>query len=415
MRQAAPLIRRTVAGLTAALLWAHPGSARAQETAPQPQGFIQEPGAIERAVIFADRRHANGELTNGFYTDFWNMIPGAGWISVGPGYRHWYAKDRVFVDASAAISWRGYKTAQARFELPKIARSRLALGSQVRWRDFTQVNFFGEGAEAPRSNRSEYRVETKNLVGYATLRPVAWAGFGGSIGWLSPSVLPRAGWFERDRPDTRDVFPADIVFARPEQPTFVHSEASVTADTRDFPRHATRGGLYRAAAANYADRDGAFSFRRYEAEVAHFVPLVGSRVVVALHGWLVGSDTSEGQVVPFYLQPSLGGHNTLRAYPDYRFHDRNLIVINAEGRIAMMTHVDAAVFFDAGNIAPRVGDLNLDKRSYGAGVRLHTRRQTFARLDIARGGEGWRFVFRLTDPLDLSRLSRRTAAVPFVP
>ena len=81
----------------------------------------------------------------------------------------------------------------------------------------------------------------------------------------------------------------------------------------------------------------------------------------------------------------------------------------------MMTHVDAAVFFDAGNIAPRLGDLSLDKRSYGAGVRLHTRRQTFARLDIARGGEGWRFVFRLTDPLDLSRLSRRTAAVPFVP
>ena len=76
------------------------------------------------------------------------MIPGAGWVSAGPGYRHWYAKDRVFVDASTAVSWRGYKTAQARFELPKIARSRLALGSQVRWQDFTQLGFFGEGAEA---------------------------------------------------------------------------------------------------------------------------------------------------------------------------------------------------------------------------------------------------------------------------
>ena len=81
----------------------------------------------------------------------------------------------------------------------------------------------------------------------------------------------------------------------------------------------------------------------------------------------------------------------------------------------MMTHVDAALFWDAGNVAPRVGDLNLDKRSWGAGLRLHTRRQTYARFDMARGDEGLRFAFRLTDPLHLSRLTRRTAPVPFVP
>jgi hypothetical protein len=413
MTYAATLIRRI--GLTAALLCLLGGLARAQDAAAQPQGLIDEPDIIERVVIFADRRQGNGEFTNGFYVEAWNMIPGAGWVSAGPGYRRWYAKDRVFVDASTAVSWHGYKTAQARFELPKMARSRLALGSQVRWQDFTQVSFFGEGAETLRSTHSEYRIKSQNLVGYMTLRPVEWAGIGAQIGWLRPSILPRAGWFEGDRPDTREVFPANIAFALPEQPTFVHSEASVTADTRDFRGRPTRGGLYRAAAASYAAREGVFSFRRYEAEAAHFVPLADSRMVVALRGWLVASGTSEGHVVPFYLQPSLGGHNTLRAYADYRFHDRNLIVINAEGRIAMMNHVDAAVFFDAGNVAARVADLNVDRRSYGAGLRLHTRRHTFARLDVARGGEGWRLVFRLTDPLDLSRLTRRTAAAPFVP
>jgi hypothetical protein len=65
-------------------------------------------------------------------------------------------------------------------------------------------------------------------------------------------------------------------------------------------------------------------------------------VIVAFHGWLVGSDTSEGQVVPFYLQPSIGGHTTLRSFADYRFHDRNLFVLAAEARVSMMTHVDAA-------------------------------------------------------------------------
>jgi hypothetical protein len=429
MMKAAALIRWTVTIPTLALVCATPVSAVAQERPPgaqnpapveeilsEPQGFFREPSIIERFVIFSDRHFGNGEVTNGFYTDFNNMITGAGWIAGGPGYRRWYAQDRVFVDASAAISWRGYKTAQARFELPKLARSRLAIGSQLRLQDFTQINYFGEGADALESNLSEYRLKSQNIVGYATFRPIEWVGIGAKIGWLEPSILPRAGAFMRDRPDTRDVFPGDIVFALPEQPAFVHSEASITADTRDFAGHPTRGGLYRAAAANYSDRDtGLFSFRRYEAEAARFVPLADSRVVVALRGWLVTSNTGDGQFVPFYLQPSLGGHNTLRGYADYRFHDRNLLVVNLETRIAMMTHVDAAVFFDAGNVAARVGDLNLSKRTYGAGFRIHSRRETFARLDLARGGEGWRFVFRLTDPLNLARLSRRTAPVPFVP
>jgi len=119
--------------------------------------------------------------------------------------------------------------------------------------------------------------------------------------------------------------------------------------------------------------------------------------------------------VPFYLQPSLGGANTLRSYADYRFHDRNLLLLNAETRIAMMTHVEAALFVDAGNVAPRPGDLNLAKRSYGAGFRFHSRRQTFARFDVARGSEGWRMLFRLNDPINLSRLSRQQTPMPFVP
>lgn len=176
MKISAGLIRQIVAGLSVVLLCGPPVSAEAQERGIaaqeqaladhkfEPQGLIGEPTAIERAVIFADRRD-NGEITNGFYPNLWNMIPGAGWIAVGPGYRHWYSKDRVFLDASAAISWRGYKTAQARFELPRLVRSRLALGSQVRWQDFTQVAFFGEGSDAPASNVSEYRLKSKNLVG----------------------------------------------------------------------------------------------------------------------------------------------------------------------------------------------------------------------------------------------------------
>jgi outer membrane protein assembly factor BamA len=143
--------------------------------------------------------------------------------------------------------------------------------------------------------------------------------------------------------------------------------------------------------------------------------MAGERVVLAVHGWIVTTPDHNNTSVPFYMLPSLGGANTLRSFTDYRFHDRNLLLANAELRIAMMTHVDVAMFADAGNVAPRIQVLDLDKRSYGAGLRFHTRRQTFARIDIAQGKEGWRFLARLTDPFALGRLERRAAAVPFVP
>jgi hypothetical protein len=431
MRQSVRIIVAIVpqiAAVLATLLFVQPISAGAQEQPSTAQqrvvaeyrlnspGLVAEPVFIERVVTFGERHFGNGDVTNGFYPDVWNMIPGSGFITGGPGYRHWYSKDRVFVNSSAALSWRGYKLAQARVELPRLARSRLALGTHLRWQDFTQVNFFGEGSATRVSSLSEYRLQSTNLVGYATFRPAEWIDIDANIGWLKPSILPRGGTFLRDRPDTRALFPRNIVFALSEQPTFVHSEAAVTVDTRDFPNHPLRGGLIRAAVGQYADRDSSlFTFRRYEAEAARFVPLAGSRVVIALHGWLVASDADPGHFVPFYLQPSLGGHNSLRGYADYRFHDRDLMLVNAEARVALMTHLDAAVFLDAGNVASRVGDLNFEKRSRGAGLRLHSRRHTYARLDVARGDEGWRFVFRLFDPLNLARISNRTAAVPFVP
>jgi hypothetical protein len=307
--------------------------------------------------------------------------------------------------------------AQARFELPHLARSHFIVGSQVRWQDLTQITYFGEGPETAEAARSEYRLKSTNIVGYATVRPIQRLTINFRVGWLTqPELLAPAGRFLRGNPPTQLVFPDDPVFAVPEQPNYGYVERSLAYDTRDHRSHPTSGGVYRTAWTSYTDRTNrTFSFERADVEAAHFLPLAGSRVVVATHGWFVASSTDDGQLVPFYLLPSLGGHSTLRAYTDYRFHDRNLLVVNVESRFAVFPHIDVAVFADAGSVAPDISDLNLGKRGYGVGLRMHSRQSTFARVDIAHGAEGWRFFFRLSDPLHLSRLSRRTAAIPFVP
>jgi outer membrane protein assembly factor BamA len=215
------------------------------------------------------------------------------------------------------------------------------------------------------------------------------------------------------------VFSDDTAPGLSQQPAFLHGDVSVAADTRDYPGHPTRGGLYRVTAASYADRNyGKYSFRRYEAEAAQFVPLVADKWILALHAWEVFSDTSSGNTVPFYLLPSLGGKNTLRGYYDYRFHDRDMQVFNAESRWALFTHLDLAVFADAGKVAPVASDLDLKhmKTSYGAGLRVHSRTSTLARLDVGHGTEGWRVVFKINDPFRRSTLSGgRTEVIPFVP
>ena len=380
-------------------------------------GLLSEPQAISRAVDFAGHWLGDDRSSprDGFYPDFGDMVTGAGWISAGPGYRRHFLDRHLFVDGSAAISWRAYKDAEARIELQNIARNRATLGLEVQWQDLTQLNYFGIGANSVESHRSEYRLRNTDLTGYGTIRANGWLSLSGRFGWVKrPTISSSIGPFDRDFPDARVGFPTDPGMT--EQTSLLHGGATVEADTRDYPSRPTKGGLYRAAAQTYSDRDlHQFSFRRYEAEGLQIVPIAGERWGIVLHGWSVFSDTSTGNNVPFYMLPSLGGGNTLRGYHDYRYHDRHLLVVNAESRWALFTHVDAAAFVDAGNVAARVGDLNLAQRSYGAGFRVHTRTSTLARMDVAHSGEGWRVLFKLSDPFRLARRSLRGPLIPFVP
>lgn len=395
------------------------GQAVQQFPAPTaPQELIAEPALIDKGIelfvkTFGD---GTGEPKNGFYPELSNMVTGSGWLSIGPGYYHRLFNDTAIIDVSGAWSWHAYKMMQGRFELPRLASNHLTIGTQVMWQDMTQINYFGLGENAPESDRSLYRMKTTDTVGYATMQANDWLKIGGEVGYLARPVLSSAtGWFHGSYPNALDMFLDEPAVTMQTQPNYIHSELSVTADTRDYRSHPTSGGVLRATWSTYSDRDTThYSFQQYEVEGAQFVPLLDNRWVLAFHGWGAFSDTTGSNEVPFYFMPSLGGHNSLRSYLDYRFHDKNMVVMNAESRWGLWRHLDAAVFLDAGNVFPRLADLNFDKTSVGVGLRMHTERATFARMDIAHGAEGWRFVFRTNDPLHLARFSRHTIAAPFV-
>jgi surface antigen Omp85-like protein len=384
-----------------------------------PPGLLAEPKPLTTALDMAGRflGDREGEGADGFYPVMKTGVSGAGWITVGPGYRRHVLDKKAVVDGSASYSWRGYRTAQATFESVDLAGGRIVLGSQALYQDLTQLQHFGLGPDSQYENRADYRLRTADIVGYGKYRPTRWLAFVGGVGRLaSARISPSSGHFDRNFPDAQLLFAADPGFNVAKQPSFIHSDISATADNRDYPGHPSTGGLYRVAVSRYTDRDlRAFSFDRREFEALHYIPVVHHRWTLALHGWTVISDANAAQQIPVYFLPSLGGTTTLRSYADYRFHDRNLLLVSAESRWALFRHIDAAVFIDAGSVAPRFRDLDLRRRSYGVGLRAHNHVSTSMRLDVAHGEEGWRLLFRLNEPFRLIRLNHHTAPVPFVP
>jgi hypothetical protein len=386
---------------------------------PTGDGYFTEPKFIENGISLAvDRIGEGGGTKEGWYPQLSNNVTGAGVVSIGPGYRKYVLNRQAFWDVSGAVSWHLYNMAQGRFEFPSLDDGHLTLGTQVTWQDQTQINYFGLGPDTNQDFRSQYQMKYGDLTAYANYQLTSSLMIGGKVGWLNnPKIQAPGGTFKPIVKDTTVAFPNDPAVGLVSQPSYFHAIGLIADDTRDYPGHPTEGGLYRTAVTMYSDRDaGSFSFQEYEAEAMHFWPVGDSRDwVLAARGWILASNVPTGHEIPFYLMPSIGGQNTLRGYSTYEFHDQNVALVGAESRWALSQHIDGALFFDAGNVARATSDLNLDKTDWGLGLRLHTQRTPFARVDVAHGSEGWNVVFRTTEPFRLTRLMRRFAVVPFVP
>ncbi|RPJ57261.1 MAG: hypothetical protein EHM24_29635, partial [Acidobacteria bacterium] len=116
---------------------------------------------------------------------------------------------------------------------------------------------------------------------------------------------------------------------------------------------------------------------------------------LAFHALLSASDAGAGEEVPFYLMRTLGGPNDLRGLRRHRFRDRNILLLQAEYRWEVFTAMDAALFVDAGQVAPRVGDFALRdlETDYGLGLRFGTINGVFLRVEAAFGSrDGRRLV-----------------------
>jgi hypothetical protein len=343
-----------------------------------------------RAEEWINRIEDNFLVPSGFYPYFGSVYSGGG-FTLGAGYRQAFA-DRSTWNVNGLWSLKNYKLIQADVSFPGKRRTSPSFTLRTGWRDATQVAYHGLGIDSPETaTKTNFRMKQGWLAGDAEIRPVSFAVFRGGLAYEAFTLSEGTG----TTPSIEQIFTPATAPGLGDNPNFLHAMVSAGLDTRPSPGYARHGGLAEVSYHLYNDVDDKYTFDRVDAEAVYHQPILRENWVVSVHG-LVQTTLDGTDVVPFFLLPSLGSGSTLRAYPSWRFRDRHSALFQAEWRwIPSRLAMDAAIFYDAGVVAPKRDLLAINKMrdDFGFGVRFHGPLSTPLRIEIANGAEGINLVF----------------------
>ena len=340
------------------------------------------PSGAERALAWFEEHFTD---PNTVYATFGGIYPSAGFA---PGIAWRRAMGQARFNIGGAYSLKNYKLAHASLGFPELAGNKLEVEFHTRWLDATQVPFYGVGNDTIKDSLVHYGLRSFNGGGSLTLKPVRWFRIGGGVD--ARQLEDREGVGTRPSIETtHSLLTAPGLFSKTD---YTQGTAFAAIDWRESPGYTRTGGLYAAAWHDFRDSDDRFSFRRTDFDVRQFIPVLKEHWVLGFRALVQTTQSEAGQVIPYHLLPSLGGNQAHRAYSDFRFRDKHLLLLGAEYRWIPSRILDMAFFVDSGKVASERRDLDLDglKTGYGIGVRFHGPTMTPLRIDVARGDEGIR-------------------------
>jgi hypothetical protein len=348
-----------------------------------------EPGRIEKALLFVEREDPMRRIAplNGFFVKYgYTGKPVGSGIGAGVGYRHDLFDRRARVVVEAGATWRRYRIVQADFSVPSLAAGRLELGVQGVDRHDPEEDFYGLGPASLERDRVSFLFDRREVNGRLIVKPGGGLRAGARLGHIATTV--GAGRDSRF-PSIEERFSDADAPGLGVQPDFFFGDLFALLDHRDQPGNPRSGGYYGVTWRRYSDLDyERYSFHVLDADLQQFFPIFDKKRVFAFRGRVIATGARAGQVVPFYLRPTLGGSDTLRSVRDYRFRDDNVLAMNAEYRWEAFSGLDMALFADFGKVTPRADDLDFAdlEHAYGVGFRFNTYRSVFLRLDVALAG-----------------------------
>jgi hypothetical protein len=330
----------------------------AQTTPPsQPPPPAQTPPDEPKSLVdrLKEPDQAGGlHFTEHFAVAFGGIKQGSG-IALGPAFSNKF-NDGGFVQLKAVYSIRKFWVLQARYDTRRFWKDRAITISRLRYYDAPELSLYALGPDSPDA-RVEYGEKKLEASSVLQLRPTPAGRFSAGFG------------FERFRVNA-DPLPVVIINDEPTQPLplpgvdirprFAHLFGSAGYDTRLSPDYSRNGRFAEVELHHYHDwNDGLGSFHRVDTSLEQLIPTHGSRGVIGVGLQTFFTFDSGDGTVPFYMMPTLGGGNLLRAFPSYRFRDRDAMLFKGEYRWAVHKMYDVAGIYEAGIVAPRVEALSL--------------------------------------------------------
>jgi hypothetical protein len=385
---------------------------------------IGRPNKVEDTLLYLEgrgRRLLFGINWKNFYPKFGGCRPGAG-FGGGIRYYKYRLKDSDFtVEGSALFSMRNYqryelqlgafnRTDPAFFTGPADLgapfdfmedmrpgrakrRSNLILFADFEHQRFPQERFWGLGPDSDSENRSNYQINSSSYSLFGGYRFNRWIAAAAGAGFLQVDL--REGTDSRF-PTTQELFDGASAPGLHRQPDFLRLASVLYFNYQDTPGNPHKGGVIGLFFFRYDDLNGnEFEFNRFALDARHYIPLGSKQRTLALRLLTLNDRPGKGSRVPFYLMNTLGGSQTLRGFPDFRFRDANLFTISAEYRWEPAPALEFALFYDTGKVygSESEFDFNNLRKDYGIGIRVKSRTGTFLRLDISRSNEGTRLQF----------------------
>jgi hypothetical protein len=291
--------------------------------------------------------------------------------------------------------------------------------------------FYGIGPDTSRSNLVDFG-ERRVWAGIDAFIPLkSWLAVGSALEYLAPRINGISDATVRS---------IDTSYSEATAPGLAHQPGFTHYRVFAQPRGSWKW-TKTASQVGYdffQDNDaGHYSFRKFRADFLQTIyperqtePTGGGGgtrtqpkydSVLYIFGRFTTEQTAPGNVVPFYLQETIGGSDidniaTLRGFQDYRFRAPNLFVIQTQyerrllppaksGSISTVRKVAGALgvmgFYDAGQVALKPSDLSFSnlRQSFGFGLTFWSGERVWFRAYVGLGsGEGIHNFFGITNP-----------------
>jgi hypothetical protein len=353
-----------------------------------------EVGPVEAWFNRAEDLALSGRL---HWHPFFDSAYAGGGFTLGAGYiRHVSSYNTL--DVRGSITPSGYKRMEAEFIAPRLFNRRASLSVVGGWREATQVGFYGFGTAATsKDNRANYSFTQPYAQAVLAVRPTRRL-------FVLTGGLEVSTWDQDagggSAPSVEEVYAPETLPGLGASPTYLHSQAAVALDWRTAPGYTRTGGYVAVTGHAFADLDDQYSFRRVDYDVIQHLPVGRDAWVLSLRGRVETTFVGDGDAIPFFMLPALGGGSTLRGFASWRFRDRHSLLLTAEWRVLVNRFLDTAVFYDAGKVTSRTSDLDFDglKSDYGFGFRFHGPLATPLRIELAKSNEGLVLVFSAHAP-----------------